>query len=330
MLLGGVLVFVLAGQQSGSTPQGGLAANQVSAASQEANPLDQLSSADIAVNIARMSALPETTAVVNQADSVNAELATMPAGASIVSKPQVVATGLKSRKDIQHYVTRPGDTIASIAAKLGVTSDSVRWSNGLSGDSVKTGQNLVIPPVGMNGIVYTVRSGDTADSLAQKFNAGKDQIIASNDAEIAGLPVGEQIIIPGGSQPAPVASYSARSYSSSGFAWGSAPIYGHNGYDYGFCTWYVANKISMPANWGDANTWDNRAAVSGWVVSAVPEAGAIAQSDRGSQGHVAYVEAVSPDGSQIKYSDMNGLAGWGRVGYSGWTPASHFEHYIYR
>jgi len=33
----------------------------------------------------------------------------------------------------------------------------------------------------------------------------------------------------------------------------------------------------------------------------------------------------------IKYSDMNGLAGWGRVGYSDdWVPASKFPHYIYR
>jgi surface antigen len=87
--------------------------------------------------------------------------------------------------------------------------------------------------------------------------------------------------------------------------------------------------VAVPNNWGNANTWDNYAALSGWTVSSVPRAGAIAQSDAGWEGHVAYVEAVSPDGTQMKYSDMNGLAGWGRVGYSDWVPANRFPHYIY-
>jgi surface antigen len=107
------------------------------------------------------------------------------------------------------------------------------------------------------------------------------------------------------------------------------PIYGYNGYDYGYCTWYVANRISVPANWGNANTWDNLAPASGWTVSHAPRAGGIAQSNRGAFGHVAYVEAVSPDGTMIKYSDMNGIAGFNRVGYSDWVPASKFNNYIY-
>jgi surface antigen len=47
-------------------------------------------------------------------------------------------------------------------------------------------------------------------------------------------------------------------------------------------------------------------------------------------GHVAVVEAVSPDGTMIKYSDMNGLSGFGRVGYSDWVPATTYQNYIYR
>jgi surface antigen len=65
-------------------------------------------------------------------------------------------------------------------------------------------------------------------------------------------------------------------------------------------------------------------------VSSTPRVGAIGQSDGGYFGHVAYVEAVSDDGTMIKYSDMNGLAGFGRVGYSDWVSASKFPKYIYR
>jgi surface antigen len=285
------------------------------------NPLDQVSSADIALTVARMSSLPESTAINNQAESQAVALAA-PAvtGNSVISKPQVVSTALKSSADIQIYTSVSGDTISSLAQRFGVTSDSIRWSNNLTGDALTAGSKLKIPPV--NGIVYTVKAGDTVDSLAKKFNANRDKIVAFNDAEIKGLVPGAQIVVPDGTQAiAQTAAQIARSYSAStSFPWGSSPIYGYNGYDYGYCTWYVANKISVPSNWGNANTWDNRA----------PRAGAVAQSDAGAEGHVAYVEAVSDDGSMIKYSDMNGLAGFGRVGYSDWVSASHFPHYIYR
>ena len=208
----------------------------------------------------------------------------------------------------------------------GVTSESLRWSNSLNSDTVNAGQKLVIPPV--NGIIYTVRIGDTPDTLAQKYRANKDQIIAYNDAEINGLKIGERIIIPNGQIQAPV--YTGSSYSA-GFSFGSSPVYGFNGYDRGWCTWYAASRVAVPNNWGNANTWDNLAPSSGWIVSGTPRVGAVGQTDRGGLGHVAYIEAVNAEGTMIKYSDMNGLAGFNRVGTTAdWVSASKFEHYIYR
>lgn len=296
-------------------------------------PLDQLSSADIAVHVAFITGLPEANSVANHADSISATEASSPADNSVVAKPQVVAAALPSAKDIHTYIVQPGDDISTISAKFGVSSDSIRWSNGMTGNSVAVGKNLVLPPPGQNGIVYTVKSGDTADSLAQRYNADKDLLISFNDAEVGGLKIGQQILIPNGVLPSPVTSTSSSySYYSSGFAWGgSAPIYGRNAYDYGWCTYYVASKVAVPSNWGNANTWDSGARASGWIVSPIPRAGAVAQTDRLSYlGHVAYIEEVNEDGTMIKYSDMNGLAGWGRVGYSGWVPASTFQNYIYR
>lgn len=319
-LLASISLFLLNNMQKNQ-----LVANNavLSAKTNSAVPLDQLSSADIAANAAVAAGLPETTAAINQADSIRTEVTAAPADTSAISKPQAVSTALKSRKDIQDYVTKDGDTVASVAAKFNVTSDSIMWSNNLRGNTLTTGQKLHIPPV--NGIVYTVASGDTVDSLASKYRANKDQIIAYNDAELSGIWTGEQILIPNGQQPVAVVSYGY----SSGFAFGSSPIYGFNGYIPGWCTYYVANKVAVPTNWGNANTWDSGARASGWTVSSVPVPGAIAQTDRGSQGHVAYVEAVSEDGTQIKYSDMNGIAGFNHVGYSDWVPANYFPNYIY-
>ncbi|MFA5003735.1 MAG: LysM peptidoglycan-binding domain-containing protein [Candidatus Saccharimonadales bacterium] len=279
------------------------------------NPVDHLTSFDIAANVAQAANLPEKTAVVNQAQSVQAVSAISASDSSIIAKPQVVATALKSRKDIQSYVVKGGDTVSSIATKFGVTSDSIRWSNGLGGDSVNAGTNITIPPV--NGLVYTVKAGDTPQTLATRYQASVDQIVAYNDAELGGLKVGEQIIVPGGQQQA---TGGGRTLSFGG-GFGFTPIYGSNGYYPGWCTWYVASVLPIPANWGNANTWALLAPYSGWTVSKTPKVGAIVQTRAGN--HVGYVNQVSPDGSQIIYSDMNGLAGFGVVGHSGWVSASN-------
>jgi surface antigen/LysM repeat protein len=335
VLLCGVLTFVLASQRADGAQAKDTTLRSTSLAASSsnhsvANPLDQVSSADIALNVASMSALSEATAVANQAASVNIELTIAPATASIVSKPQVVSTALKSKKDIKTYVVVAGDNVAIIASKFNVTSDSIKWSNSLAGNVVSVGQTLSIPPEGVSGVVYTVKAGDTPESLATKYRANKDEITAFNDAELTPLKVGERIIIPGGSITAASPVRTASS-SGGGFAFGTVPIYGNNGYTYGYCTWYVAGQVAVPSNWGNARTWDNGAAISGWTVSSVPRVGAIGQTDRGAEGHVALVIAVSADGTMIRYSDMNGLAGWGRVGTTpDFVSASKFEHYIYQ
>lgn len=308
--------------------------NALATASSEeaaATPLDQVSSADIALTVARMGGLPETTAVSNQAQSEAADAAIAAASESVVSKPQIVSTALKSRADIADYTVQPGETITAIATKFGITSDSVRWSNNLTGDTVAAGTKLRIPPV--NGIVYTVNGGDTVDSLASKFHASKEKIIAYNDAEIAGLTVGATVLIPDGiiSGTTNLRATTATPAGGATVAWGIKPVYGMNGYDYGYCTWYVASRIAVPSNWGNANTWAYYAPSAGWTVSKQPVVGAVAQTTGGAYGHVAVVEAVSDDGTMVKYSDMNGLAGWGRVGTTAnWVPASRFNNYIYR
>ncbi len=83
-----------------------------------ASPLDALSSADIAVTAARLADLSETTAVTNQAETVNAELAVAPTTASVAPKPQVVATALKSYKDIVHYTSQPATPSAPWPSSL--------------------------------------------------------------------------------------------------------------------------------------------------------------------------------------------------------------------
>jgi surface antigen len=322
-VLATVVGFVVGGSHNGGSHLAAVSAQESTNA--VTKPVDGQTSYDIAANVAKITDLPESTAINNQAQSARVAVAVSTSDTNVVAKPQIVSTALKSKSDIKTYTVLTGDTVTSIAQKFGVTSDSIKWSNNLTSDSVALGTKLTIPPV--NGVVYTVKSGDTVQTLAAKYKASVDQIVAYNDAEIAGLVPGEVIIIPNG-QVVPVAATGggARLASAGSFV----AQYGSNGYDYGYCTYYAAARSGAPSNWGNANTWAYYAALSGWTVSSTPRVGAIAQTSRGYLGHVAIVEAVSADGSQMKYSDMNGIAGWGRVGYSDWVASSYFEHYISR
>jgi surface antigen len=318
IILGLILAFVLQNPKTNSlaTPP-----TSTDTPAVNVNPVDQLSSADIAQTVAQLNGLPETTAITNQVQSQAAEVAIAASSDNVVSKPQVVAASLKSRSDIQAYTSQPNDTLASLAAKFGVTSDSIRWSNNITGATIAGGTKLVIPPV--NGIVYTVKTGDTPDSLAAQFRSNKDQIIAYNDAEVTGLTPGEQIIIPNATEVTSQTAAQIAGTSGGSFPWGTGPLYGGNGYDYGYCTWYVASQIPVPSNWGNASTWAYYARLSGWNVSSTPTVGAIAQRG-GGEGHVAIVQAVNPDGS-ITVRDMNGFAGFARVGV-GTVPAGTFQY----
>jgi surface antigen len=335
VLVGGVLAFVLHADSASQTvnPQVTYIAGEAELSAPIASPLDQLSSTEIAVYISQMAQMETAIAVSNQADSVSSRAAVASDSEAIMSKPQIVATDIKTKNDIITHTVAQGDTIESLAEKFSVTSDSIRWSNGLSNwSTLRAGQKLKIPPV--NGVVYTVKSGETADTLAERFGASKEKIVAFNDAEISGLVAGEVVVIPGAQRSGAAAARTTASTTSyaSGFAFGSSPVYGYNGYVPGYCTYYVASRVSIPTNWGNARNWAAGArATPGWTVSTTPQAGAIAQTTAMHWlGHVAYVEEVSEDRTMIRYSDMNGIAGFNRVGYSGWVPASTYQAYIHR
>jgi surface antigen/uncharacterized protein (DUF433 family) len=291
-----------------------------SAQKEVVDPLDTLSSADIAVNIAQLARLDETVAVVNNADSQDDTLFIVPSDTQIVAKPQIVSTEIKSKEDIVVHKVAEGETISSIADKYGVTSDSIKWSNPSAGASLVAGVELNIPPV--DGVVYTVRAGEDAEALAARFRTEKEKIISFNDAEISGLAEGDTIVIPGGSVAPPV----RRTYSFAGTASNFRAVYGAgNGYDYGWCTWHAANRRAqigkpIPTNLGNAITWYSRAAGSGMGVGSEPSAGAVIwHGNLGGLGHVAYVEKVNDDGSLL-VSDMN-YPIWGSVTYRTVTPA---------
>ena len=113
----------------------------------------------------------------------------------------------RQRRDILLYTVQAGDTLFGIAALYGLTPESLLWANydALQDNPhlLKTGMELNIPPV--NGIVYTVESGDTVESIAEKFKATLEAIYQDgyewNQLKPDQQPqVGATLIIPGGSR----------------------------------------------------------------------------------------------------------------------------------
>lgn len=286
---------------------------------------DGTASAYIAANLAEELDMPVANEMQQQARDIATQDNLATAADALLTKPYVVATDTVSKRDITTYTVEQGDTIGSLAQKFDVTSDTIRWANDLSeGEILTAGQKLTILPV--SGVLHEAQTGDTPEKLANKYNANAQQIISFNDLEVTGLKSGDKVVIPEGVEPEP--SYRQFVPTNTFFA----AQHDGNSYVYGYCTWYAASVVDVPSNWGNANTWDDYARLSGWTVSSTPKVGAVAQTDRMSYfGHVAIVEDVSADGSKIKYSDMNGIAGWGRAGTTNeWVPASKYENYIYK
>ncbi|MDO8265496.1 MAG: LysM peptidoglycan-binding domain-containing protein [Candidatus Saccharibacteria bacterium] len=294
------------------------------------DPLDQLSGADIAVNVALLVRMDQITSVINRADTVNSQIDVIPNDSQVVAKPQIVETSLKSKKDVINYTVAEGDSVESLAVKFGLTSETIRLSNGITGSALEVGKTLLIPPV--NGLIYKVKNGDTPDNLASKYRAEKSRIIAFNDAEIGGLVEGDNIVIPDGQAPI----VPARNSYVGGFAFGSAAVYGYNGYDYGWCTWWAAKRRAdvgkpIPANFGDACNWVRAAQRASIPTGSTPSgAGDVIFTNSGCLGHVAFVEEMNEDGSiwvsdmnsrgQVSKSDPTPAGGWNRVSWRLVTP----------
>ncbi len=234
-----------------------------------------------------------------------------------IEKPGYVA--IQDARGVINYIVSEGESMESIAAARGLTTDQIRWSNNLKTTDLDPGQTLKIPATA--GIVYTVKSGDTPGSLASRYNSNETEIISRNDLENAALVAGMQIILPNGVLPqterpeyVPVYTYSY--YGSSSDRQNMHVVSDNvvrsatNRMVWGQCTYYawwwretVGNPLPAALT-GDAKYWANNARALGMLVDNTPEAGAVFQTTGGWYGHVGVVLRINDDGS-ILVREMN-------------------------
>jgi len=98
---------------------------------------------------------------------------------------------------ISVYIVKEGDTLGDISLAFDVTVNTIIWANDLKNSTIKPGDELVILPV--SGVQHTIKKGDTVSSLAAKYKADADEIIAYNELNAdEPLKVGDVITIPDG------------------------------------------------------------------------------------------------------------------------------------
>ncbi len=190
----------------------------------------------------------------------------------------------KPRSEIEEYQVETGDTISSIAQKKDISVDTIKWANNLSGDSIKPGQIIKILPV--TGVGYTVKAGDTLESVAKKYSAEQQAIMdfPFNDVpDDFKLRVGQLLIVPDGSpqeismpKPKPQPKYLAEGPASPAFSapGGAQFIWATGGQVTQYYAWYhpgidIANRSApgiaasdggevMVAGWPDNSGYGNR------------------------------------------------------------------------
>lgn len=132
-----------------------------------------------------------------------------------VTTPVPALVPVYKRTEIVTYTVEVGDTPSEIAQTHGISVSTLLWANRLTASNyIRPGDELLILPV--NGVIHTIRSGETVGALASLYGSTTEKILTYNDIESdAFIVVGQTIIIPGGTRPQIAAP---RSYASSYFS----------------------------------------------------------------------------------------------------------------
>ncbi|MGE5042142.1 MAG: peptidoglycan DD-metalloendopeptidase family protein [Candidatus Levyibacteriota bacterium] len=237
------------------------------------------------------------------------------------------------RDKVITYTVQKGDTISTIASKFGISSDTIKWANDLSGDDISIGDNLKILPV--TGISHKVAEGDTIYSIAKKYNVNAQAIVdfPFNDfanPQTFSLVTGQIIIVPDGVKPEEQVSpqYVRQTYIASG------PV---TVTDAGF-TWPIRGTLNQGFYWYHPGV-DLGAPIGTPIIAAQNGVVSAAYPSGWNYGYGTHVVIHGDNGYSTLYAHMSGLGvsagdrvtagktvvGW--VGVTGRTtgPHLHFE-----
>ena len=129
------------------------------------------------------------------------------------------------------YTVKSGDSLWSIAQRFNTTVTELRRINNLTTDLLSIGQVLQIPSTSTGTETYTVRSGDSLWSIAQRFNTTVTELRRINNLTTDVLSIGQVLQIP-----------STRSDSNRNGEYSDYTV------ERGDNIWAVANKFNVPVS----------------------------------------------------------------------------------
>lgn len=126
--------------------------------------------------------------------------------------PKAQTTAIAKNSTGSSYTVRSGDSLSLIATKTGVSTQSLRQANSLSGDTIQVGQTLALPSNAdiqvaqklesqvaakqSRKLTYKVQSGDSLSKIAQKHQVNVASLASWNDiAHDDNLQVGQELVI---------------------------------------------------------------------------------------------------------------------------------------
>ncbi len=108
------------------------------------------------------------------------------------------ALPFQDQPTISVHTVEPGETVGTIAAAYGVSSETVLAANTIDDpDLLKVGQQLLVPPV--DGALHTVQPGETLRAIADAYGVDVADVVSANglDASPDLLSVGLVLVVPG-------------------------------------------------------------------------------------------------------------------------------------
>lgn len=207
----------------------------------------------------------------------------------------------RPREALETYAVQAGDTILGIASKYGLEPETLLWANPAierNPDRISIGDQIKILPV--NGVLHVVKAGDTLSSIAAKYKATAEAIVAYKGNAFKSisdaLVVGTEVVVPGG-QKQIVAQQVVTSYN------GPAPAGAAKGS--GAFLWPTSGSITQ-------KYWSGHAAIDigSWTGAPVKAAdgGYVVEAGRGwSSGYGNHVVIDHGNGFRTLYAHLNSI-----------------------